>query len=209
MNLFRKKKTTATVIAELKAEQRKLTDSKLDLKLDLRENEKSISKMIARGTKAHLEGDSLGKSEAALELQTLRAEGSGLLNRLNEIIKTELLSRDVIRTLESAERHNNRDAVSAVMKILSDPDLQDKKKRAEITVDSYQLAVHRAFDRLKARLGDISSAINTETTNEELLFEELAKAQESGDVNKVREINAKLSGTEGPKKTFEDDGLKI
>lgn len=189
--------------SELRTEMRGLQENLYGLEYDLKKTSKDRQRIIQRGTKAHNNGDQVAVQEAAQELKYLNAEIANIQQYRANIVKTRLLCRVSMRSLESTLPGGAMDAAVRIMNLMEDEDLNNMLMNKECSEEAFQDVLDRKLSTMMRGIEARSHGEEHEISDEVNLFANLADAEKEGDETKVKEIMAKMTGETSGKADFD------
>lgn len=192
--LFSKKKSADQMAAELRKNEIEIDKEMLGLAHEMKTCKRDVEKAKAGGIKASQSGDTAGKREAAMDLKHTRMELAFFEKKRSEYSKARLLARLMRRKLEWMGTERSERVLGGLKAIMSDPSVQDAITNAEVQTEAFTSMLE---GRMATELGHLESSLSVDDGDlkEEMdLFDEIAKASQDGDMDRVQELNSRLDG---------------
>jgi len=146
-----------------------------------------IEGILNRGKQAAQNGDTLGKRQAGMELKGVQMEAAQVERNLMKVINARTFVRLMLGRLERCGRAQLGRAYERLGKLMKDPEFQHLMAEARYTTQEAEGKIAAAVDRVFEEQPEEAEALKVDTS----IFDDLAEADRTGNVDKVREIKRK------------------
>lgn len=158
-----------------------------DLNFQMKRQRARIEGILNRGKEAARTGDSLGKRQAALELKGAQLEAAALEGDLVKVLNAGTFVRLTLRKMERCSRTQLGRAYEGLSRLMKDRDFQRLLVEARFTGQEAEAKIEAALGRVFDQLPEDAEVLAVDTS----IFDELAEADQAGDVERVKAIKRK------------------
>jgi hypothetical protein len=158
-----------------------------NLSFQLRRHRSRIEAILNRGKEAARIGDSLGKRAAAMELKGAQLEVGAVERDLVKVLNARTFARLTLRKLERCARTQLGRAYEGLSRLMADDSFKQLMVEARFHGQEAEAKIGAALDRVFEELPEDAVMSNVDTS----IFNDLATADEAGDVEKVKELKRK------------------
>lgn len=194
LNWFKKTKTPQEILTDLAKNETGLKKDKIRLEMDYKKANQEVDLAISKATKAQTEGDSIGVKAAVAEFTGARMVSAQVVReRLLNIKSLSLLTvarRKIEQTVRSKE--SNQLSLQQVLESLNSPRVQELLSDHEITLQNFEKELE-VMAQMASENAQVVAGVEP-PSEDELLIQELVKAQQSGDVKTATQLKARLAG---------------
>lgn len=185
--LFGTKTTPEGMISQFREQAEVFEGEKADLNFQLKRQRARIEAILNRGKEAAHNGDSLGKRAAAMELKGAQMEAGAVEKDLLKALNAQTFVRLTLRKLERCTRTQLGKAYEGLSRLMKDEAFKRLLVEARYEGQEAEAKIGAALDRVFEEMPEEADVTSVDTS----LFDELAKADEAGDVEKVQALKRK------------------
>ena len=192
--LFGKRMTPDGLIRQLQRQAELFDEEQAGLNFQLKRQGSRVEAILNRGKEAARNGDSLGKRAAAIELKGAQLESAAVEKDLMRVLNARTFVRLTLRKLDRCTRSQLARAYEGLSRLMKEGTFMQMMVEARYEGHETEAKIGAALDRVFEELPEEADVLTVDTS----IFDELAKADEAGDVAKVQEIKRRVGARNEP-----------
>lgn len=158
-----------------------------DLNYQMKRQRSRIEGILNRGKEAARNGDSLGKRQAAMELKGAQLEAAAVEKDLVKVLNARTFVRLTLRKLERCTRTQLGRAYEGLNRLMKDAEFQRLLVETRFNGQEAEAKLESALGRVFDEMPEDAEVLAVDTS----IFDELAEADKTGDVDRVKAIKRK------------------
>lgn len=185
--IFTGKTGPGEIISQFRHQAEVFDGEQADLNYQMKRQRARIEGILNRGKEAARNGDTMGKRQAAMELKGTQLEAAAVEKDLVKVLNARTFVRLTLRKLERCTRTQLGRAYEGLNNLMKDAEFQRLLVETRFNGQEAESKIEAALGRVFDEMPEDAEVLAVDTS----IFDELAEADKSGDVERVKAIKRK------------------